>query len=382
MKIILDGSDAVVGTRAIRRYTINLIAELPAIGAHDRFTVFMNYFRGDADIVDRKIAGAGNATAVRWACPRHFSLPLWDRLGVPSVDLFTEPADIFHALGDDCPPIKSAAYIITLHGIVYMKRADLIDPNYVQKKSAWLNKMTQRADYFVAVSETTRQEFLEFFPTIDSQRVRVIPLGIGSEFRVFEKEHVRKVLLQEFNISRPYILYVGGLQTHKNIEGTIRGFSLLARHYPDLDLVLVGRENGKACDVEQLIGSLKLEERITILDYISQEEDGLPILYNGAELFVFPSFVEGWTSPPLEAMACGTPVVTSNVSSLPETVGDAALMIDPNYPEYISAAMERLLCDSALRRALRHKGLQHAAQYSWKRCAENTYAFYRDVAAS
>jgi len=382
MKIILDGSDAVVGTRAIRRYTINLIAQLPAIGVDDRFTVFMNFFRGKADIVEQKVAGATNVTTVRWACPRHFSLPLWGRLGVPPVDWFTGRADVFHCLGDDCPPHKSAAYIVTLHGIVYMARPDLIDPSIFQKRSAWLNKMTRRADYFISVSETTKKEFLAYFGFVDPERVRVIPLGIGNEFKVLDAQRVSEALLHRFNLTRPYILYVGGLEPRKNIRGIIQGFSHLSGKYPELDLILVGSQCGRPRKILDLIAKLKLQRRIKILDYISQEEDGLPILYNGAELFVFPSFAEGWTSPPLEAMACGTPVVTSNVSSLPETVGDAAMMIDPNYPEAIGEAMDRLLCDSELRRSLRHRGLQHTAQYSWKRCAEKTYAFYRDVAAS
>jgi glycosyltransferase involved in cell wall biosynthesis len=115
------------------------------------------------------------------------------------------------------------------------------------------------------------------------------------------------------------------------------------------------------------------------MKYISQGSDDLPILYNGAECFAFPSFSEGWTSPPLEAMACGTAVVTSNVSSLPETVNDAALLVDPNSHEEICQAMDKVLSDSELNKELQRKGLKHAANFTWKRCADKTYAFYREV---
>lgn len=231
-----------------------------------------------------------------------------------------------------------------------MTRPDLIDLTYTKNKQAWLKKMAKRADYFISVSESTEKEFLEFFSFIDSDNIRAIPLGIGSEFRTIEKRKVKELLHQRFNISRPYILYVGGIELHKNIEGIVRGFSFLSNQYPDLDLILVGREKRPTVDTLELFAKLKFEKRIKIMEYISQDSDDLPTLYNGAECFVFPSFSEGWASPPLEAMACGTPVVTSNVSSLPETVGDAALLVNPKNYDEIGNALNKLLSDSELRK--------------------------------
>jgi len=379
MKIVLDGSAAVVGMRAIRRYTINLINELASNYQQSEFKIFLNYFRGNSGVIDCKIKHKKNFSKIRYPLPRHISLPLWDRLKFPSVDIFTGKADIFHALGDDCPPVKHGAYVMTLHGIVYMTQPYLIDPTYVKNKEKWLRKMATRADFFVSVSETTKKEFLEFFSFIDPEKVRVIPLGIGAEFRVIEKKQVKKILHQRFNIISPYILYVGGIELHKNIEGIIRGFSFLSNQYPDLDLVLVGCEKGEQSDFLSLIASLKLDKRIKAMEYVRQESDDLPILYNGAECFVFPSFSEGWTSPPLEAMACGIPVVTSNVSSLPETVDNAALLVNPKDYEEIGVAIEKLLSDSDLRNKMIQRGLQHVSQFTWKRCAEDTYDFYKHI---
>jgi glycosyltransferase involved in cell wall biosynthesis len=382
MKIILDGSDAVAGVRAIRRYTINLIRELISGYADDRFTVFLTYFRGDSQAMDELVGSRRNVSRVRYALPRRLSLPLWELLGVPRVDWFTGPADVFHALGDDGPPVKGAVYILTLHGLIYMTRSDLIDPIYARKKRSWLQRMSGRADYFIAVSEHTQAEFLSCFPAIDPRRVRVIPLGIGSEFRVLERRTVKEKLKAAFQINRPYTLYVGGLETHKNIQGILRGFSFIAQRYPDLDLVLVGDPGHGYAEIKALASEGHLRERVKVIGYVDQETDRLPLLYNGAECFVFPSFSEGWTSPPLEAMACGTPVLTSNVSSLPETVGDAALTVDPSCPEAIGHAMDRLLTDSALRADLQRKGLQHSSRFTWKRCTESTHALYRDAVAA
>jgi len=382
MKIVLDGSAAVVGMRAIRRYTINLINEFASNYQQSEFKIFLNYFRGNSEVIDCKIKHKKNFSKIRYPMPRHISLPLWDRLKFPSVDIFTGKADIFHALGDDCPPVKYAAYTMTLHGIVYMTQPDLIDLTYVKKKQKWLRKMATRADFFVSVSESTKKEFLEFFGFIDSERVRVIPLGMGSEFRVIEKEQVKKALHQRYNIVRPYILYVGGIEPHKNIEGIIQGFSFISDQYLDLDLVLVGWKKGQPSGILNLISRLKLDKRIKIMEYISQESDDLPIIYNGAECFVFPSFSEGWTSPPLEAMSCGIPIITSNLSSLPETVGDAALLVNPKNYEEIGNALDKLLSDSELKKTMKQRGLQHASKFTWKRCAEETYNFYKYILES
>jgi glycosyltransferase involved in cell wall biosynthesis len=242
--------------------------------------------------------------------------------------------------------------------------------------------MAGRADYFIAVSENTKAEFLNCFPEIDPRRVRVIPLGIGSEFRVLDRRSVKEKIKAAFQIDRPYILYVGGLETRKNVQGILRGFSLVAHRYPDLDLVLAGDPGHGYGEIEALASEGCLPGRVKVIGYVGQETDRLPLLYNGAECFVFPSFSEGWTSPPLEAMACGTPVLTSNVSSLPETVGDAALTVDPSCPEAIGQAMDRLLADSALRADLQRKGLKHSSRFTWKRCAESTHALYRDAVAA
>jgi len=382
MKIILDGSDAVVGVSAIRRYTINLIRELISGYPGDHFAVLLTYFRGNSQVMDELVGSGKNVSRIRYALPRRLSLPLWELLGIPRVDWFTGPADVFHALGDDGPPVKSAVYILTLHGLIYMTRPDLIDPVYARKKRSWLQRMSGRADYFIAVSEHTKIEFLSCFPEIDPRRVRVIPLGIGSEFRVLERHMVHEKLEAAFQINRPYILYVGGLGTHKNIQGILQGFSSVAHRYPDLDLVLAGVPGRGYAEIQALTSEGRLRDRVKVIGYVGQETDRLPLLYNGAVCFVFPSFSEGWTSPPLEAMACGTPVLTSNISSIPETVGDAALTVDPSCPEAIGDAMDRLLTDSALRADLQRKGLQHSGRFTWKRCVESTYALYRDAVAA
>lgn len=382
MRIILDGSDAVVGTRAIRRYTINLINEFLEKDFGAQFNVFLNYFRGTLPGIFQKIQNNDNFSVVHYPLPRRISLPLWNTLKFPYLELLTGDADIFHALGDDCPPVKKAVYIMTLHGIVYMVRPDLIDPKYAGFKQIWLKKMSHRADYFISVSESTRNEFLSFFDYVDPQKIKVIPLGIGKEFRIIERESIRKKLFDRFGIDKPYILYIGGMEAHKNIKGIINAFSLLSESHKEIELVFAGYERHPPADVVDLSISLKLIHRIRFIEYLDQESDDLPLLYNGAECFVFPSFSEGWASPPLEAMACGVPVVTSNVSSLPETVGDAACLVNPKDYDEIAYAIREVLNDGEKRAELIKKGIQHAAKYTWRHCAEKTFDLYKNISKS
>lgn len=379
MRIILDSSDAIIGERAIKRYTINLIKEFSSDIYEDQFEIFLNYFRGDISLIDEIINNKQNFSKIPCRLPRRISLPYWKIVRFPYINTFSKKADIFHALGDDCPPVKTKNYIITLHGIAYFSRPDLINPSYLKMKQKWLNRMVKIADYFISVSKSTKYEFLDVYDFIDQEQVVSIPLGISEEFKILDTQFVKNILINKFNLDRPYILYVGVIEHHKNLDGIISGFFYISSQFPDLDLVLIGAQNNQQLYINDLIDELNLNDRIKILKYVAQDSIDLPVLYNGAECFIFPSFTEGWTSPPLEAMACGTPVITSNVSSLPETVGDAAFLVNPNQNEEIGEAIKTILTDSDLKTDLINKGIKRASQFTWEKCAKRTYNFYKEI---
>lgn len=383
MKILLDGSSAIVGTRAIKRYTISLIREFVQLNTKDEFKILLNYFRGDSEVIDLLIKGKSAFSKIRYPIPRRLSLPIWSIIDFPSVDIFTGTVDIFHSLGDDCPPVNSAKYIITLHGLTYMEVPELMSPDYVRTKKAWLYRMSKRADFFVSVSEYTKIDFLKYFPDIEPDRVRVISLGVDQRFRIIEKDIVKKQLFKKFKIENPYILFVGGIEPRKNVKNVIKGFREISDKYSELNIILVGEaESTYLSSLDIMINKLGLYKRIKFIGYIEQESDDLPMLYNGAECFVYPSLSEGWTSPPLEAMSCGIPVITSDLSSLPETVGNAALLVNPKSYNEIGVAFDRLLSDSDLRKNFTRKGLHHVSRFTWKQCAEETYSFYKHILES
>jgi glycosyltransferase involved in cell wall biosynthesis len=258
-----------------------------------------------------------------------------------------------------------------------------MNPNYVRAKTAWLYKMAKRADFFVSVSEYTKIYFLKYFPDIEPDRIKVIPLGVDEQFRVIEKNIVKKKLSERYKIKNPYVLFIGGIEPRKNVKNVIKGFHEISDKYSELSLVLVGgAKNDYLSSLEKMISTLGLDKKIKFIGYVEQGTDDLTLLYNGAECFVYASFSEGWTSPPLEAMACGIPVVASNSSSLPETVGNAALLVNPKSYNEIGAALEKLIIDSDLRKNLIINGLHHVSRFTWKRCAEETYSFYKNIVES
>lgn len=197
-------------------------------------------------------------------------------------------------------------------------------------------------------------------------------------FQPLEEVNITKVL-KKYKINQPYILYVGSFDARKNLLGLLNAFSKLRQHLPAWKLVIVGARKWKSTPVFEVVQRLQLEEYVHFTGFV--EEADLPALYNGADLFVFPSLYEGFGLPVLEAMACGIPVVTSNTSSLPEVAGDAALLVDPMDVEAIAAAMQQVLSDPGLAAELRRRGLEQASKFSWERTARETLAVYEKVLA-
>jgi glycosyltransferase involved in cell wall biosynthesis len=237
-------------------------------------------------------------------------------------------------------------------------------------------------DHFIAVSANVAQEFMDTMKVAED-RVTTIPLGISEEFRVIEDRQASKNAIRErFDIANPYLLYVGALSSHKNVAALIDAYGILIESGRiEHSLVLVGPSDAAYYEeLRRKIMDIKLADHVRFLGTVMQDSDDLPLLYNGADLFVFPTLYEAWTSPPLEAMACGTPVVTSNISSLPETVGNAALLFNPHDVEDIAHAIDQGLNDDSLRQSLIARGLERASRFTWQRMTNDTLKVYKKLA--
>lgn len=239
----------------------------------------------------------------------------------------------------------------------------------------WLPFALPTAAAIITVSEQSREDLLTHLP-VDPERVITVPEAADRRFRPVPAAEAEPILRQ-YSVERPYILYVGALESRKNLPRLLAAYARLREWSDKWRLVIVGARKWKSSPIFEAVQTLGLEPHITFTGFV--EDEHLPALYAGADLFAFPSLYEGFGLPVLEAMACGTPVVTSNSSSLPEVAGDAAILVDPYDVEQIANAMWMVLSQPELAAALREKGLARAAQFTWERTARETIAVYERV---
>jgi len=239
----------------------------------------------------------------------------------------------------------------------------------------WLPRILPRVNCVLTDSEHSQADIVHYL-NVPQREIRCIYPGIDNSYRPTRRETVEQVR-HHYGLPGRYILFVGSVEKRKNLEGVLQAFARLRQRIPH-GLVIAGPAKWQFAGIMQTIKALDLADSIILTGYV--EEKDLPALYSGADLFVFPSFYEGFGLPVLEAMACGVPVITSNISSLPEVAGDAALLIDPQDIEALTAAIESILTDAGLRRDLRQKGLDQAARFTWAETARKTLDVYAEVA--
>jgi len=239
-------------------------------------------------------------------------------------------------------------------------------------------QLLRRADHLIAISEATKRDAVERL-RIPPERITVTPLAVDA--RRFYPRPAAEVdrVLARYNLRRPYFLHIGSSDPNKNTANILRAFAVFSRHGHSAHvLCIAGKWPAQAlAQLERSHPGLLASGRLRMLGYVP--DDDLPALYSGADLFVYPSLLEGFGLPVLEAMRCACPVLTSTVSSLPEVAGDAALLVDPHDPEAMTAAMTRVAGDAALRADLVRRGLQRAGEFSWTRTAELTLRVYQSL---
>jgi alpha-1,3-rhamnosyl/mannosyltransferase len=233
------------------------------------------------------------------------------------------------------------------------------------------------ASVVLAISRTTRDDLVQHF-AINAARVVVTPLAADEHFGPQPPERIEAVR-RTYRLPEKYVLYVGSNKPHKNLVALVKAWAALGSPAHDTWLVIAGHWDARYPEAQQVAAQLRGGERIIFAGPVA--EDDLPALYSGALCFVFPSLYEGFGLPVLEAMACGTPVACSGVSSLPEIAGDAALLFDPVRVESIVEALARLMKDADQRADLRARGLRQASRFSWQQTARQTWETYLTLQA-
>ena len=273
------------------------------------------------------------------------------------------------------PPFCPCPTVVTIHDISYEFFPEYFHPLARARMKMLIPGSARRATRVLTGSEFSKREIVDTY-RIPEEKISVTHYGVAESFKVISDQAELDRVLQRFGIRQPFILGVGNLQPRKNLQRLLRAYAALrADKAIDFDLVLVGQMAWKAESILEDIDRLGLAGSVSVTGYVSNEE--LVCLYNRAQIFVYPSLYEGFGLPIIEAMACGTPVITSDVSSLPEVGGDAAIFVNPQDHKAIADAIKRLADDSALREQLREKGLRRASEFTWRRIAEQTATIYR-----
>jgi glycosyltransferase involved in cell wall biosynthesis len=373
----------------------------PDCGWSDTFRSRFGLLRGYAGRVQRQTVGALNATRDSMAAkyipakPRRRTIPeqMIRRLasyavGVDVVQIL-EPArfDVFHATFQSLPSRSvtgKTARIATIHDIFPILQPGAVLPIVAKDAHKLLASIDSKRDWVVCVSHHTKKEFCDY-TGMSAARVFVTPEAAAEHFRPERNPDVLATARQRYGIpSGPYFLTVSNPQPRKNLPFLIRAFSRLLREQPEVDasLVLVGsRKLGwMNQELEAAVTECpELQSRIIFTGYV--DEADLAAIYSGASAFVFPSLHEGFGLPPLEAMACGVPVISSNSSSLPEVVGNAGVLVDPKDGSALGQALWQVHRNPAWRETLAARSLTRAAMFSWDKCAEQLAAVYRTAAA-
>ena len=290
-----------------------------------------------------------------------------------------EKPDVFHAPHYVLPTLMPGRTMVTIHDCIH-----LMFPEYLPCRMAKvyaraaMYSATRRASRILTVSESSKRDILRFFP-VDPGKITVIYNAIDERFRIQPAEDATARVRERYQLADPFVLYVGNVKPHKNVERLIEAFALVLRRWPGtLTLLIIGEAISSFPTLRRAVHRHQLHGRVRFLGFVP--EDTLSVLYRLAGVFVFPSLYEGFGLPALEAMACGTPVVASNVSSLPEVLDEAALLVDPHSAPEIADAIVRVLSDPAVGAELRAKGLARAEQFSWPRSVARTLEIYREVA--
>ncbi len=314
----------------------------------------------------------------RLPLPERWMTVAWHRLRLPlPADLIAGGADVFYSPDFALPPLLRARSAVTVHDLSFLTHPETHFPPLRTYLERVVPRSVQRADLVLADSEQTRRDLIAYLG-VPEQKIAVVLSAADAAFRRVEDEAQRQEVLRRWGVDRPYLISVGTVQPRKNLPVLFAALRRLRERGRDLLLVHVG---GKGWLYEPIFAALEasgVSERVRFLERAGDAD--LAALYSGAVALVFPSLYEGFGLPCLEAMACGAPVIASNAGSLPEVVGDAGLLVDPQDADAIAAGVERLLDDPAWRGALVQRGYAQNARFSWARSGQQLHALLERLA--
>jgi glycosyltransferase involved in cell wall biosynthesis len=382
MRIGIDYTSAVTQGAGIGRYTRELIQALLAIPADHRYTLFYasknklpsDTFRTPAPL---RFGGYSPQSTVRI---RHLPLHdkwlarIWHRARVPiPIELITGKIDLFHSPDFTLPPtLPGVPTLLTVHDLSFIRDPDSAWPSLRAYLMKTVPRSVQRATHILADSQATKDDLIDLFKT-PPEKISVLYSGVDARFKPIRAGAEIDRVRAKYKIGpQPFALSIGTLQPRKNYRRLIEAYAKL--NQSDLELVIGGGKGWMFDDIFAQAKDLRLADRVHFIGFVADED--LPALYSAANLFVYVSLYEGFGLPLLEAMACGTPIISSNTSSLPEVIGDVGLQVDPKNVEEITHAMKQMIDRSELRDQSRAAGLDRVQRFTWTSAAQKLLAIY------
>lgn len=370
MKILFDFSQIPEKRTGVGVYADHLLRELLLqLRDEDHLIVLIQH---DEHKVPSMLRGQSNATFRRLPAifRNRLILLFFEQTFLPLI-LAHQHIDIIHSLHYTHPLYTLSRRVVTIHDLTLITMPELHTLGRKLVFPFFIKHALRFAESLIFVSQATENDAASIVPV--SQAIKaVIPLGVDP--KMYNAIYSRQIL-NEHGVTSPFLLFLGTIEPRKNIGRLIEAFDKVAEEYELLSLVIVGKRGWKYQDVFQRIESSKFRKRILVLGYATEQEKASFLQHSTA--LVFPSLYEGFGLPVLEGMAAGTPVITSNLSSLPEVGGDAAILVDPFSSEAIADAVRKILDDPQMANAMRVKGKSRAEEFSWQRVAAETYALYR-----
>jgi len=373
MRIGIDYTPAVRQRAGIGRILRGLVGALAEIDPINQYVLLT---------AGRSAKIAGTAFPVNF---HHCAIPLserllailWHRLRLPlPVNLWAGSLDLFHAPDFVLPPVYRSRTLVTIHDLSFLRYPACADARLRAYLAQVVPRSVRRADRVLADSRSTADDLMTLLG-VPAARIAVVYGGVGPEFCPVTNEAQLEAVCARYGLRRPFILAVGTIEPRKNYSRLVEAVARLRQHQPQLTLVIVGAKGWLYQELFATIERLGQGSAVLFPGYVADTD--LPAIYSAAAAFAFPSLYEGFGFPVLEAMACGTPVVCSNVSSLPEVAGEAALQVSPEDVNALTAALSRLLADPALRTDLIARGREQAARFPWSAAATTLLQVYRGM---
>lgn len=305
---------------------------------------------------------------------------VWHRAQVPLVaEAFFGPAVLFHATDFTLPPtLPGTKTILTVHDLSFVRTPETAPPVLKIYLDKVVPRSVRRADHVIADSQATKDDLIEFYGT-PPEKISVLLSGVSPRYVPVSDPAQLAAVRRRYHIpeGRRYLFSIGTVQPRKNYGRLMEALALLGPAFEDVLLVIAGGKGWLDNPIFETVRRLGLEDRVFFTGFVDDAD--VPALYSGAAVMAYVSLYEGFGFPVVESMACGTPVITSNVSSMPEVAGDAALLVDPYNKEAIAEALRLLLEDSHLHSRLQAAGLEQARQFTWEKSAQTLLTIYQKV---